>query len=585
MVEVFLSPLLSENDKYHASNLIKQIYPNATFAPKLTPEVSFRIVNPKDILYITKMNCLTMTILCLKHTIEKKINIKDLQTDWRIYCNLFLYNKKIAFYKLEEKQIKRYSTMVKCMGGIILNNIDSNNVDYVITKESENKVLQLGVLPSWIETLFYESQYVKPFYFYPKDHSSKKVNKYYSNSSNLNQNDHERNKRKYSEANKLIKFSPMNTRKNNLRTPVNVLRSIKGDNAGFILRMHDNSQDIRSFINDPYIENKNDSNAIFTNYNNNNDEKESNDNDITNCKISQTNAHNKNSNNDPTKSILSHNAIFNNISTEINHNKLEGNANDLHAVSENIVNLIEDKRNSKKILTKSDKSDDDDDVVIITQENYFNNIEKNKKKNDRIRFESNKENLINLNTDEKFETNLPNFRNYEKSKKDIQSFSQRKPFTVITDLNAMPNKIEQASKKAEKQNTNVFKNTQKEKFTSRFLSSSSSFDEDEIKIIEESFNNSENKENQKKQENGILNAIQSINAYTKIYNDCNNNKFKNTNKHTSQSFDFELEDFSQVSQQYPAPSPMIIEYEQEENVLGTENFSENDPFLLILSNL
>lgn len=531
------------------------------------------------------MNCLTMTILCLKHTIEKKINIKDLQTDWRIYCNLFLYNKKIAFYKLEEKQIKRYSTMVKCMGGIILNNIDSNNVDYVITKESENKVLQLGVLPSWIETLFYESQYVKPFYFYPKDHSSKKVNKYYSNSSNLNQNDHERNKRKYSEANKLIKFSPMNTRKNNLRTPVNVLRSIKGDNAGFILRMHDNSQDIRSFINDPYIENKNDSNAIFTNYNNNNDEKESNDNDITNCKISQTNAHNKNSNNDPTKSILSHNAIFNNISTEINHNKLEGNANDLHAVSENIVNLIEDKRNSKKILTKSDKSDDDDDVVIITQENYFNNIEKNKKKNDRIRFESNKENLINLNTDEKFETNLPNFRNYEKSKKDIQSFSQRKPFTVITDLNAMPNKIEQASKKAEKQNTNVFKNTQKEKFTSRFLSSSSSFDEDEIKIIEESFNNSENKENQKKQENGILNAIQSINAYTKIYNDCNNNKFKNTNKHTSQSFDFELEDFSQVSQQYPAPSPMIIEYEQEENVLGTENFSENDPFLLILSNL
>lgn len=585
MVEVFLSPLLSENDKYHASNLIKQIYPNATFAPKLTPEVSFRIVNPKDILYITKMNCLTMTILCLKHTIEKKINIKDLQTDWRIYCNLFLYNKKIAFYKLEEKQIKRYSTMVKCMGGIILNNIDSNNVDYIITKESENKVLQLGVLPSWIETLFYESQYVKPFYFYPKDHSSKKVNKYYSNSSNLNQNDHERNKRKYSEANKLIKFSPMNTRKNNLRTPVNVLRSIKGDNAGFILRMHDNSQDIRSFINDPYIENKNDSNAIFTNYNNNNDEKESNDNDITNCKISQTNAHNKNSNNDPTKSILSHNAIFNNISTEINHNKLEGNANDLHAVSENIVNLIEDKRNSKKILTKSDKSDDDDDVVIITQENYFNNIEKNKKKNDRIRFESNKENLINLNTDEKFETNLPNFRNYEKSKKDIQSFSQRKPFTVITDLNAMPNKIEQASKKAEKQNTNVFKNTQKEKFTSRFLSSSSSFDEDEIKIIEESFNNSENKENQKKQENGILNAIQSINAYTKIYNDCNNNKFKNTNKHTSQSFDFELEDFSQVSQQYPAPSPMIIEYEQEENVLGTENFSENDPFLLILSNL
>lgn len=105
MVEVFLSPLLSENDKCHASNLIKQIYPNATFAPKLTPEVSFRIVNPKDILYITKMNCLTMTILCLKHTIEKKINIKDLQTDWRIYCNLFLYNKKIGFYKLDRKSV------------------------------------------------------------------------------------------------------------------------------------------------------------------------------------------------------------------------------------------------------------------------------------------------------------------------------------------------------------------------------------------------------------------------------------------------------------------------------------------------
>lgn len=496
MTEVFLSPFLSESDQFHAKNLIKNLYPDATFAPKFSPDITFRIVTPKDIFYTTKMDCLTMTVLCLKQIIEKNISLNDLSADWRVYCNLFLYQKKVVFYKLEEDLLRRCSTMVKCMGGIIIENINAGDIDYVITKEYDEINPTLGILPTWIETLFYETQYVKPIHFYVKGKVSKEK-------SDLVQKSQERKRSKKRKG----KNSP---RKSSLKTPVNEMRSIRSDNAGFILRRRDNSQDIRSFLNNPLSQDtKHDANIFDSfdgNQNSANDEKINNDlNKASSCPLMK----------------------------EI-------------AIPKSPIQVLQN-----SIQTFSDKckneEDEDEDVIIISKEDFFNDKKPSKEAVQTL-------NPVNERIPLK-----------EKSK---------------SNLNLLSNGIDIISKNPISKNAKLKPvKTKQTKEAKSFITTFSSDDDDDIDHLINSHKQSIIKNSEKNQ---VYNAIQNINSFNQSFGNVNP---ENNVRTVDYGFDSNLNSFSQSTQNIQSKNCSSVGYDQSEDLLVTENFSGNDPFLSILSGI
>lgn len=516
MTEVFLSPFLSDNDKSHASSLIQDIFPDAFFAEKLTPNVTIRIVAPKDIFFTTKIDCLTMTILCLKQIIEKNIQISDLRSDWLIYCNLFLYKKKISFYKLDEKFSKRYSTMIKCMGGTVVSNDNPNNVDYVITKEHDLINSPLGILPSWIETLFYESQYVKPVHFY--------VSKAKSNS---NQSSQENKKQHHLKHKRITRSSTLKSRKTALRPPVNEMKSIRDDNAGFILRRRDNSQDIRSFLNIPLDQ-----------FPSNNSEDDDNDEDEN-----SSNASSKEQAKIITDSLNNSPQISN--SPQINITPIRVMPN-----SPTLISPIKILPSTPDKMSEPEKDDDDDDDVIIISKEHFNS--------------GAKVNQCNSINESKFVS------------KNHQTFSMNKriPLKDKTNSNIILDEFELISKDPIHSNKKL-KTEAKQVKKFSFLSSSSSLDEEDLKMIEQTLDSHE--QIAKRNETNLNNAIQNIFLFSKSIE-----KPNLENKSNDYDFDSNLSSFSQTTQVNQDNDAPFIRYDQPDGITE-EEFHGNDPFLSILS--
>ena len=162
MFLAFVSPLLPNNEKTSVLTIIHDKYKDVEIATKISEKISIRIVSHDEIMYLAKQKCLTITPLCIKHMAMKSIHPCTFSTKWKVLCNLFLYNKKVVFLNLSDDQTKRYTAMVNCMGGSVSCRIDSS-VNYVIAKKDSRIPSKCNipvVAAEWIETLFYQKNYV-----------------------------------------------------------------------------------------------------------------------------------------------------------------------------------------------------------------------------------------------------------------------------------------------------------------------------------------------------------------------------------------------------------------------------------------
>ncbi|OHT10234.1 hypothetical protein TRFO_20535 [Tritrichomonas foetus] len=220
MFEVFLSPQLTTHEKTMASTLLKDICEDSVIVQKISPTIGLRVVTRHELIFITKQNCLIVTPLCLKHMKIKQINPGLFQTEWKSYINLFLFRKKIAFLNISEEKVKKYTDMVRCMGGKVVFLINSK-VDYVITDKPSQIVLSHShppmIKPEWLDSLFYETNYIKPSNYLIETSLSKKT--------------------------------PTVKRKGPLKSPIAEIKSIKDPNPGFQLRKREKLKDIQMFFN------------------------------------------------------------------------------------------------------------------------------------------------------------------------------------------------------------------------------------------------------------------------------------------------------------------------------------------------